>query len=335
MNIIEWIKKELRPVSCSSTEFIYNKMDSQSGYCLPLIYKPFDINNRSHWRDRGWAFDYLYATGGGKLLDFGPGDGWPSLIVAPYVEKVIGLDGSRRRVEVCTENAKRLGISNAEFVHNKPGGKFPFEDNSFDGIMAASSVEETDDPQKILHQFYRILRPGGRLRIFYDGLNKYKNGHEHDLWLQPLDNNRCLLILNNRLIDKEQIDMYGLTIEKTEGKITELLSNDKQPLSFENISIELLEKIRPIIIDSKICSLAHPSGITLCSWLRKAGFQNVFSTHNGGDAAGKLYDLTPEDQRPKNVEAVDALVRPLAKIAVNMMAPIESDPLITAIKLSE
>lgn len=92
MEIFEWIEQELNPESCDSAEFIYDDMDSQSGRCLPIIYEPFDGSRKSHWCGQGALFDFYYSTGGKRLLDFGPGDGWPSLIVAPYVEKVVGVD---------------------------------------------------------------------------------------------------------------------------------------------------------------------------------------------------------------------------------------------------
>jgi len=131
VSIFEWIEGELEPRSCNSEEFIYDDIDSQSGRCLPIIYQPFDAGNRSHWCDRGSLFDYLFSTDGKRLLDFGPGDGWPSLIVAPFVDEVVGVDGSRRRVKVCMENARRLGISNAKFIWVEPGASLPCQDNSF------------------------------------------------------------------------------------------------------------------------------------------------------------------------------------------------------------
>jgi SAM-dependent methyltransferase len=336
MNIFDWIKKEFEPVACSSAEFIYDKMESQSDYCLPLIYKPFDINNRTHWRDRGWAFDFFYSTSAaaarGTLLDFGPGDGWPSLIVAPYVDKVIGLDVSPRRVEVCTANAKRIGIANAEFVHYQPGQKFPFEDNSFDGVMAASSVEETENPKEILSEFFRVLRPGGRFRISYDGLSQYKGGREHDLWIQPLENNRCFFILSNRQIEDESFEMYGLTIDMSEEKIKEYFAENNQPLKFKNISIEKIKEIRSSIIESKLCSIPHPSGKTFCRYLEEIGFENILPSIDGAFAAGMTFDSTPESRRPQNIDGVDRLIRPLVEIAVNTEAPIEYDPAITAVK---
>jgi 2-polyprenyl-3-methyl-5-hydroxy-6-metoxy-1,4-benzoquinol methylase len=122
MSVNEWIIRALRPNACTSAEFIYDDMDSQSGRSLPVIYERFDATNRAHWRDRGALFDFLLSTHGeGKrLLDFGPGDGWPSLIVAPFAAEVVGVDGAARRVNVCAENARRLGIANATFVHTPP-----------------------------------------------------------------------------------------------------------------------------------------------------------------------------------------------------------------------
>ncbi len=94
MDIIDWINNELKPKPVDSTAFIYNEMESQSGYCLPIIYQEFDWEDVLHWRDRGSMLDFLFSVEGEnkQLLDFGPGDGWPSLIVAPYAGKVIGAD---------------------------------------------------------------------------------------------------------------------------------------------------------------------------------------------------------------------------------------------------
>ncbi|MCK4403573.1 MAG: class I SAM-dependent methyltransferase [candidate division Zixibacteria bacterium] len=118
-----------------------------------------------------------------------------------FVHKVVGIDGSLRRVEVCRKNAKRLGISNAKFIYVAPGTSLPFQDNAFDGVMTAHSVEETADPKTTLQEFFRVLRSGGRLRIAYDALSTYKNGREKDIWLWQIDDHTCWLILFDRHID--------------------------------------------------------------------------------------------------------------------------------------
>ncbi|UCD09450.1 MAG: class I SAM-dependent methyltransferase, partial [Dehalococcoidales bacterium] len=251
MDILEWIHKELKPESCNSDKFIYDDMDSQSEHCLPIIYEPFDAAKKSHWADRGWMFDYLQSTHGeGKLLmDFGPGDGWPSLIVAPHASKVIGVEGSTRRAQVCTENAARLGISNTEFVYVPQGSPLPFEDNTFDGIMAATSVEQSLDPKSTLKELFRVLKPNGRLRIAYESLEVYRNGHERDIWMHTVDDRKCIMILFDRDIDKENAVQYSLTVTLSAEEIRNDCSADDSPVTFDKITVPLLESVRSSITD--------------------------------------------------------------------------------------
>ncbi len=168
---IAWVEAELQPRDCDSTAFIYDHMESQSARGLPGLYVPFDPANRGHWRDAGSILDFLHAAqaAGGRVLDLGPGDGWPSLPVAPFAAEVVGVDGSAKRVEVCRENARRLGIANATFAHVPPGQPLPFADGTFDAVMAASSLEQTPDPRTVVRELARVLRPGGRLRIHLRG----------------------------------------------------------------------------------------------------------------------------------------------------------------------
>lgn len=334
MNVFEWVERTLNPKVCHSCEFMYDEMASQSGYCLPLIYQPFDANERSHWQDRGALFDYLLSTGGDgrRLLDFGPGDGWPSLIVAPFVEQVVGVDGSHRRVEVCTENAARMGISNARFTYVEPGAPLPFEDNSFDGVMAASSVEQTPNPKDTLWEFYRVLRPGGRLRIYYEDLARYRNGQERVAGIHRIDDRTCRLTLDDRQIDQERAKMYMIVFALPREEVVKLFSKDGRPLSFDTVSISRLKAGDQHITEARVCTLTHPSGKTFASWLREIGFREIVPSHSGAWFAGRFFDQLSEKHRPKTMEGVDALLRPVVKIAVQMAAPIDTEPMITAVK---
>ena len=332
MDIFKWIDKELKPKTYTSARFIYDDMDSQSYRCLPVIYQPFDGHQKAHWRDRGSLFDFLSSTDGNKLLDFGPGDGWPSLIAAPFVEQVTGVDGSVRRVEVCTENARRLGIDNARFIHVAPGDVLPFKDNCFDGVMAASSVEQTPDPKAALKEIFRVLHPGGRLRISYESLKRYRDGREREVWLSQVDEQVSRLYLYDRHIDREFVRWYGINFALTKQELINSFSDNNDLLTFDMITIPLLEKICSAVIDARVCKLTHPSGKTLISWLMDVGFRKVIPTHSGAWFAGKLFDQIPEEQRPEDIKDVDELLQPLVKIAVQMVAPPGIDPMITAIK---
>ena len=330
--VLDWVCATFALRPCSSEELLYDHMASQSGRRLPIIYQPFEVGNQRHWADRGSLFDYLHSTGGGRVLDFGPGDGWPSLILAPYVEEVIGVDGSRRRVAACEENAARLGIENARFVYVEPGAPLPFEDACFDGIAAASSVEQTPDPYATLGELYRVLRPGGRLRIDYEALSRYAGGAEREAWLLERAGGGCRLVIYDRDIEGERAVHYGLDLELTMAQAEALLVPEGGEVSFAALDVEALERLRPHVVGAVRCTLRHPSGRTLAGWLEEIGFAEVHPLSGGRWYAWRLYDVLGPEQRPRDLGALDAYLSPLVEAFVGFAAPIEMDPMITAVK---
>lgn len=170
MTVFEWIRQAPAPLVCTSETFIYDDMESQSGRALPLIYRPFDIADRAHWRDRGALFDFLLATGG---------------------------------------------------------------------------------PDR---------------------------------------------------------------------------------LAFANVTIEGLGRSRTHLVDARVCTTVHPSGANWVQWLREAGFRLVHPTCSGAAMVGDFFDAYPRNLHPQTLEDLDRLAQPIAALAVQTPAPIEEDPIITAIK---
>lgn len=337
MELFDWIEEKWKPKLVHSVDFMYDEMESQSAHCLPVIYQPFDAAKRSHWRDRGSLFDFLYTTRceGKRILDFGPGDGWPSLIIAPYVREVIGVDGSQKRVSVCSKNGKRMGIKNVKFLHVVPGKALPFDNDTFDAIVAASAVEQTPEPQHTIKEFYRVLKPGGRLRIDYEGLASYKDGKERELFFDSQKDGNCVLTIYDRHIEEERVDMYKIKcIIRCRQIIPGFLESEKriEDISFEMMSIQILEGLMPCISDVKKCTLTHPSGGTFCSWMRNIGFREVHPSQSGVKVAGKLFDTTAEQKRPKTMSGVDELLKPAVKAISETEVALTNDPPITAVK---
>ena len=332
MSIFKWIETELKPRNCSSAELIYDDMESQSFRQLPLIYLPFDASRRSHWHDRGSAFDFMHATSRGRLLDFGPGDGWPSLIVAPFVQEVVGVDASSRRVETCRENAERMGIDNASFVHVNDGEPLPFDDNSFDGVMAASSLEEVPNIERTARELYRVLKPGGQMRITYDGPANYRDGNKHDFGIIALTETSCRLLLLERWLDQQQEIRYGVTVALPEAEVEPMFSDEKGRLDFDKVTPSALKQLGPKIVDARKCLLPHPSGATLVTLLRRIGFSETHATCNGADFAASLFNIIPPQQRPTDMSGVDALLEHAVGVIVGMASDIADDPMITAVK---
>ncbi len=334
MDIFKWLRTEFKLTETTSEKFIYDDLESQSFECLPIIYKTFDIKNKEHWADRGALYDFLFSINGEgkKILDFGPGDGWPSLIIAPFVKSVIGVDSSFKRVEVCRKNAERLGISNVKFIEIPVSGKLPFDDNTFDGITAASSVEQAPNPRTVLKELFRVLKPGGRFRISYEGLNRYRNGQEADLWLGRVDEQNCFLILYDRYIDDEFVEQYNLKFSISESQLKSSFGVQDRNLKFGDLNLEGLNKVKDQIKEVKFCKTTHPSGKTFIKWMKEIGFSSVSPTHKGNLFVYNLFDNVPEDERPRNLEELDRLLKPLIKVVINLPAPIELDPMLNGIK---
>jgi SAM-dependent methyltransferase len=333
MDVFTWITHELQPASCTSAELVFDAMESQSGRSLPLLYVPFDCGQRAHWGDRGATLDYLLSTAssGQAVLDFGPGDGWPSLLLAPFVREVTGVEGSRRRAAVCTENARRLGIGNARFVYVAPGTPLPFADGSFDAVVTAASVEQSPDPHQTLRELFRVLRPGGRLRLSWESLEGYRGGQEHAVWMVDTGEQTCRLLLIDRHVDQEQVWYYGLSLAAPASAVRQLLALPGQDLTFAQVSVAGLRALGPLLTNAQLCVLTHPSGPTMVSWLHGIGFREVLPTHAGEWFAGQLFDHLPAGEHPADMAELDRLLRPLVEIVIHMAAPTEG-AMITAIK---
>ena len=165
-----WLLGNAPPELLDSARALYERMPRQRGAQLPFVDVPYDACREEHWADAARIADYVaYAPEGARrVLDVGPGDGWPALPVAaarPDLE-VVGVDPSPLRTRVCSANGGRLGLANARFL-TADAAALPFADGAIELVTAASSLEEAADPEAVLAELRRVLRPGGVLRASY------------------------------------------------------------------------------------------------------------------------------------------------------------------------
>ncbi|MBN1402462.1 MAG: class I SAM-dependent methyltransferase [Anaerolineae bacterium] len=334
---LEWLTAQLGLIPASNAaEFWYERMDSQSGRSLPVIYVAFDGSVRPHVCDRGAILDFALAVGPGRVLDFGPGDGWPSLILAERVSSVVGVDGSPRRVSVCQENAARLGIDNATFVHVPPGEALPFAEGTFDGVTAASSVEQTPDPQATLRELQRVLKPGGRLRLRYEALERYRDGEERDVDWGNVGIGRSRLLLFERHIDAEIVRHLGLILDLPLAAVKDRLGGYDLP-GYAELVPSSLTFLRQHVHEAATWTTRHPACSTWLRWLGEVGFSSAVATDSGERAAGRIYDALDAAQRPRDSASVDAMIEPAVRAALARDMGCASwygwsEPPITAIK---
>ena len=102
-----------------------------------------------------------FVRGLGKLgsaLDLGCGDG--RLTAELGAAEVVAADVS----QVALERA-RTRLPAARVVPVEPDEPLPLEDNSFELVLCAETIEHVRDLQLMLSEVRRVLRPGGRLAV--------------------------------------------------------------------------------------------------------------------------------------------------------------------------
>ncbi|MCF8480067.1 MAG: metalloregulator ArsR/SmtB family transcription factor [Rhodospirillum sp.] len=107
----------------------------------------------------------LFADRGmGDALDIGTGTGRILELLAPHVERCVGVDQSREMLAVARANLEREDVRNA---HVRQGDMYalPFAGEAFDGVVIHQVLHFAEHPTSVIAEAARVLRPGGRLAI--------------------------------------------------------------------------------------------------------------------------------------------------------------------------
>ncbi|RJQ35305.1 class I SAM-dependent methyltransferase [Candidatus Parcubacteria bacterium] len=97
-----------------------------------------------------------------KILELGCSDAMTSVALKEYGSCPLALDIVDQRLDV----AKNTGI---QFIKSS-AEKIPLEDNSIDIVFSYNSLEHFIDPQKVIDEIARILKPGGYFYADFDPL---------------------------------------------------------------------------------------------------------------------------------------------------------------------
>ncbi|MCL2497135.1 MAG: arsenite methyltransferase [Symbiobacteriaceae bacterium] len=104
---------------------------------------------------------------GESVLDLGSGGGIDVLLASRYVGEngqVFGLDMTDEMLALANENKAKMGVTNVGFIKGYIEA-IPFTDETVDVVLSNCVINLSDDKTKALSEAYRVLKPGGRLRI--------------------------------------------------------------------------------------------------------------------------------------------------------------------------
>ncbi len=193
-------------------------------------------------------------------------------------------------------------------------------------------MEQTPDPRATLEELWRVLKPGGGLRIMYEDLDRYRGGREREVIVGSVGEEVSRVVVYDRDIPRETARMYCLVISLSADEVLRVLEQPEPPIALAAIKERHMNALTPHVTVARRCELMHPTGTTLVKWLEDAGFSTVLPTQSGIEAARSLYERLPDEEMPGNLAELDRLLRPLVGKAVEIAAPGSVNPPITAVK---
>jgi 2-polyprenyl-3-methyl-5-hydroxy-6-metoxy-1,4-benzoquinol methylase len=112
---------------------------------------------------------WLELSPGKTLLDVACGAGGPALRIASITGcSVVGIDVHQQAVSTANSLAAQGGLAGrAEFRFVDATGRLPFSDGGFDAITCIDAINHFPDRPRIIAEWARLLKPGGRL-LFTD-----------------------------------------------------------------------------------------------------------------------------------------------------------------------
>ncbi len=112
-----------------------------------------------------------------RMLEIAPGPGYLAIELARLTGcRMIGLDISRRFVEIATQNAEKAGVNVCFDLGD--AAELPYPGDVFDFIVCRAAFKNFSRPLAALDEMYRVLKPGGNALII--DLRKDFSPHEID-----------------------------------------------------------------------------------------------------------------------------------------------------------
>jgi len=333
-----WIVNECKPEESTSAEQTFGRMTQQSGGKLPVIDVPLDFRDENHVMDEARVRDFVSALPNAeKVLGVGCGDGWPVLRIAPFFQSVVGVDASQRRLDVTTANAARLGLGNVA-LKCQSQTKLEFKDASFDGAVAAYSIEQATDPYAALREVFRVLKPGGRFRILFESYDQRDKGVAERVFVT--ENEDCLgfhyvLTHNPPPWERNYLVKFNTAPETKEAfkKLADLIERiGPNPALNPEVGIQFLEQNRAAITGSSWYELEHFTSETMKQTLEEMGFVGVRVCYSAATLAKTLWPRVKESGLSES--QVRDLLAGLADVAVRFEAPLGSGEPVSAVKPS-
>lgn len=111
----------------------------------------------------------LFARARGRVLEMGVGTGAGIDAYPPHVTDVVGIDPAATMLDRARARLERIrrrgGLPYRVHLHQADAQALPYDDASFDTVVAFLTFCTIPDPGRAAREAHRVLRPDGRVLV--------------------------------------------------------------------------------------------------------------------------------------------------------------------------
>lgn len=133
----------------------------------PVYDRTFGAVTRS---GRRRAVQFINAREG-SVLEVGVGTGLSLQHYAPHLQ-VTGIDFSHDMLRKAEAKVQERGLNQVKALRQMDARQLDFADNAFDTVAAMHVLSVVPDPEQVMREIARVLKPGGKLVV----TNHFKSG---------------------------------------------------------------------------------------------------------------------------------------------------------------
>jgi phosphatidylethanolamine/phosphatidyl-N-methylethanolamine N-methyltransferase len=161
----------------------------------------------------------IINSGSGKVLEVGVGTGLSLPEYKSHLE-ITGIDLAPEMLERARERVAAEKLTNVAGLHEMDAGNLQFPDASFDTVVAMYVITVVPDPEKVMRELARVVKPGGEVMLINhfsqdDGVRGWverRMAPFADLvgWHSVFDVSRVMVCDDLKLIERRSLRPWGL-----------------------------------------------------------------------------------------------------------------------------